>query len=181
MADAIKERTLERVGVILNPDHDAWSMSDKYPHKQLPHIMTSYRACFGEKLGLCGVQAAACDPQLTRLTDGGAAEIHQLFCDVFDLNEFIVECMTEVNKQSDSDGSRISRDELSKWAGGEGAASGFDPRSIYFDEEARDEYIGEPAEGEEYEPFLRGDLQWSKCWDLNDLGSLVPRPLPPYC
>ena len=28
---------------------------------------------------------------------------------------------------------------------------------------------------------LRGDLQWSECWDLNELGSLRPRPLPPYC
>ena len=28
---------------------------------------------------------------------------------------------------------------------------------------------------------LRGDLQWSECWDLNDLGSLRPRPLLPYC
>jgi len=150
--DALKEQTLEQVAHFLNPN--AWRQGDEHPQAQLPHILSSYRVRWGHHFGLRGVKASQCDNSAPTLSGDHALEVRNLFYERFDEKELINECLLDVNQPGDTAERRISRESLAKWAGSQSVAGGFDPHSIYWDEERSDEFSGRPAVGEEFEPFL---------------------------
>jgi len=152
----VKERALEATANSLNPD--AWRQGDDVPAKQLPHILSSYRVAVGEELGLHGVEAARCDYCAKQIQPAEACKVATLLFERFQEEELLQEFIKDINQPGCDRDRRINRTQLAQWVGAEGSARGLDPHRIYYDDARPEQYIGRPAAGEEYEPFLEPEI-----------------------
>merc|ERR1711975_55516 len=72
--------------------------------------------------------------------------------------ELLQEFIKDINQPGCDRDRRINRTQLAQWVGAEGSARGLDPHRIYYDDARPEQYIGRPAAGEEYEPFLEPEI-----------------------
>ena len=154
VVDVQKELVLENCVNKLNPQ--AWKQSDEIPQKQVPHITSSYRIAAGPELGLRGVQSAQMDHCRFQVPAADTKVIVDVFRRMFTIDELCDTLVGDVNQQSKDADRLVSRDDLAKWAGNTEENNGFNSHSIFYDEDAPDQYkdLGKPLEENLYQPFL---------------------------
>jgi len=152
LLDVQKDRVLHEVVNFLNPE--AWSVPDDYPMAQIPHLYSSYAIAIGQKIGLRGTKAARLDVNATPVNPQNTTRLHQLYCNMFSVTEFIQSVVNDVNQQGKDADRFLDRDLLGKWAGDE-KGEGWNPFFIYFDTDKNPgTYVGEPTRENEFQPFL---------------------------
>mmetsp|Transcript_27029 Transcript_27029/g.62298 ORF Transcript_27029/g.62298 Transcript_27029/m.62298 type:complete len:588 (+) Transcript_27029:26-1789(+) len=152
LVDNQKQLTLDTVTNTLNPD--AWKTSDAHPSRQVPHIQSAYRAVVGPKLGLRGVSAAKSDFNAPSLDAHTVSEVERVFRQEFSVEALADALVGDVNQPGEGAERVISRQLLCEWAG-EHSRPGFQPHSIYYDEDNAADYgEAKPDATQEYQPFL---------------------------
>jgi hypothetical protein len=147
------ERVLEQVVNHLHPD--AWKVSDANPAKQIPHLLSSYRVGIGRVFGIRGVDAAAADYCATALSELECALARQCYRRLFSIRDLIATVVADINQQAADAERYIDRDTLTRWVSDPDENSmGFDAHSIYYDDENKSAYDGEPADENMYQPFV---------------------------
>lgn len=152
VVDEQKQRVLDMVTQKLHPD--AWTSMD--PTHQAPHIESAYTQLFGQQLGLRGTGGAGADYCMAAVPLREAAKAEKEFRKLFSAEETLETIVQDVNQQSKDADRAISRKDLSKWAGDASVNGGFDPYSIFYDEDNKDDYPDDtkPSEENKYQPFI---------------------------
>lgn len=131
LLDVQKDRVLHEVVNFLNPE--AWSVPDDYPMAQIPHLYSSYAIAIGpfslfcplagffyslcdsgQKIGLRGTKAARLDVNATPVNPQNTTRLHQLYCNMFSVTEFIQSVVNDVNQQGKDADRFLDRDLLGK-------------------------------------------------------------------
>jgi len=158
IVDAQKQKTLNTL--VNQVFKKAWTASDKTPQLQVPHLQNGMRQAFGARFGLAGVRAANIDASAnkqvaTKLKD----MVTKLYEKEFSVDELASALVNDVNRADDASSRIINRDDLAKWAGSPLATDKeFVSHSIFYDEDHKDRYAGEPVKDQEYQPFLSLDV-----------------------
>merc|ERR1719460_119030 len=158
IVDAQKQKTLNML--VNQVFKKAWTASDKTPQLQVPHLQNGMRQAFGARFGLAGVRAANIDASAnkqvaTKLKD----MVTKLYEKEFSVDELASALVNDVNRADDASSRIINRDDLAKWAGSPLATDKeFVSHSIFYDEDHKDRYAGEPVKDQEYQPFLSLDV-----------------------
>lgn len=103
-----------------------------------------------------GIQSAMMDHCRFQLPDADVKTVSETFRLMFSIDELCDTLVADVNQQSKDADRLVSRDDLGRWAGNVDENNGFNSHSIFYDEDAPDQYkdLGKPLEENLYQPFL---------------------------
>jgi len=112
----------------------------------------------GDSFGLRGIEAARADYCATKITGNEVSIVRESFRRLFSIRELITTLVCDINQQDAEVERFIDRDSLTRWAGDPDENKGFDMHSIFFDEDNKSAYQGEPKAENAYMPFVNHDV-----------------------